>query len=129
VANAVLSEYLPDQGGIVHGSGQIQLRPRQGAQQLSELLAVLAGVQPQDHLDFFTLLEGSREYLKGASILLWIVPVDTPKVLAAAGGFLRQGQRVFIFAVEKALHRELLSRPASSPLQLFAVGPGGELEL
>ncbi|HAN93969.1 MAG: DUF58 domain-containing protein [Limnochordia bacterium] len=129
VANAVLSEYLPDQGGIVHGSGQIQLRPRQGAQQLSELLAVLAGVQPQDHLDFFTLLEGSREYLKGASILLWIVPVDTPKVLAAAGGFLRQGQRVFIFAVEKVLHRELLSRPASSPLQLFAVGPGGELEL
>lgn len=128
-ANAVLSEYWPERTDIVHETGYVQFQPRQGTQQLSAILLALAGVQPQNHVDFYSLLAESRKQLRGASILLWVVPEDTPQLLDAAAGFLREGQRVLIFAVERVLHGELLAAPHGSALQLFAVSPGGDLPL
>jgi len=101
-ANAVLSEYWPERTDLSHDTGLIQMRARQGTQQLSALLSVLAGVQPQGHKDFLSLLGESREYVDGVSILLWVVPVDTPELVAAAGRFVQQGQKVLIFARRKS---------------------------
>ncbi|MGB4431754.1 MAG: DUF58 domain-containing protein [Limnochordia bacterium] len=127
-ANAVLSEYWPERTDLSHDTGLIQMRARQGTQQLSALLSVLAGVQPQGHKDFLSLLGESREYVDGVSILLWVVPVDTPELVAAAGRFVQQGQKVLIFAVEKVIHHSLVAVPPNSSLQVFAVSQGGELQ-
>ena len=47
----VLNEYLPESTGISYDTGHIHLRPRQGAQQLSEIPSILACV-PQNQKDF-----------------------------------------------------------------------------
>jgi uncharacterized protein (DUF58 family) len=125
--NAVLNEYLPESTGISYDTGHIHLRPRQGAQQLSEILSILAGVCPQNQKDFLTLVQESSDALEQGTILLWVVPRDTPEVLKAAADYVRQGRQVSIFAVEKVLHPELLHAAPGSALQVFEVSMDGEV--
>lgn len=125
VANAFLTEYLPDTTGISHGEGVIQIRARQGTQQLTQILTVLAGVEAQEQKDFLTLLKSAGNQVAGGAILLWVVPCDTPEIMAAARDLVKRGQQVQIFVLEDVLHQQMLHRPAGAPLQVFSVSREG----
>ena len=76
-----------------------------------------------------TLVQESSDALEHGTILLWVVPRDTPEVLKAAADYVRQWRQVSIFAVEKVLHPELLHAAPGSALQVFEVSMDGEVTL
>jgi uncharacterized protein (DUF58 family) len=125
VSNAVLAEYLPDDLVASHGQGVIRMLPRQGTSQLTQIMTVLAGVQPQQTRDFLGLLRECTSAVGGATILLWVVPRDTPELIEQAWKLAKKGRQVQIFVVEEVCHQELLQRPLGSALQVFSVSNGG----
>lgn len=126
--NGSLTEYLPDQKISLSGQDQtLQIPAGQGLAQLTEILTVLAGLEPQ-LLDFVTLLRSQEQVYAPGSILLWIVPQDSPEILAEAEKQVRAGRQVLLFIVgAKVLHPGLLHRPQGASLQMFAVRSQGGL--
>lgn len=125
VSNAILAQHLPGDLAISDGDGMVQIRARQGAAQLTQILAILAGANTQNEKDFLELLTECGHQLEGAAVLLWVVPRDTAEIVERAWSFVNRGRQVLIFVVEKVMHRELLQRPPGSSLQVFAVEKGG----
>lgn len=123
--NAHLTEYWPNEGEINVGEGFLNVPPRQGSAHLAQILTVLAGVKPQPNVDFATLLAECGQNLAPGTILLWVVPQDTPELVAKAWRFVKRGYQVQIYVVQRALHRALLQQPRSASLQLFEVSSKG----
>lgn len=121
LANAVLTEYLPGETGLSLGGGIIQIPARQGTGQLTNLLTLLAGVKTQEEVDFTTLTSQHVHKLEFGSILLWVVPQDTPEIMTQARNLVHKGHQVQIFVVGKVLHTQLLHQPPGASLQIFAV--------
>ena len=122
ITNGVLTEYLPDQKLSLGGEQQIlQIPARQGFAQLTEVLTVLAGLEPCS-LDFLTLLRGQNHRYQPGTILLWVIPQDTSEIVAEAEKQVQAGRQVLLFVVgTKILHPGLLHRPPGASLQMFAV--------
>jgi len=118
-------EYLPDELNSHQVQGRVQVPPRQGLAQLTQILTILAGVETQADQDFLGLLRESTYRLGGATILLWIVAKDTPEIVREAWTLVRQGRQIQIFVIGEVLHPELLASPPGSSLQVFSVSRGG----
>ena len=125
VSNAALMEYLPDELNSHQVQGRVQVPPRQGLAQLTQILTILAGVETQAEQDFLGLLRESTYRLGGATIFLWIVAKDTPEIVREAWTLVRQGRQIQIFVIGEVLHPELLASPPGSSLQVFSVARGG----
>lgn len=126
-SNAVLAENLPSDITVSEGQGPIQVLPRQGIGQLTQILTILAGVKAQEERDFLGLLRECTYQLAGATILLWVVARDTPEIVEEAWKFVRKGRQVQIFVVDEVCHQELLQSPPGSSLQVFSVSSGGTI--
>ena len=128
VTNGALTEHLPDQKRNLSGEEQnVSIPPRRGLAQLTELLTVLAGLEPQQK-SFLDLLRTQKRSLAPGTILLWIIPVDTPEIVAQAEKQIKAGRQVLLFVVgSKLLHPNLLHRAPSASLQMFAVSAEGGL--
>lgn len=123
VTNGTLTEHLPDQKvNLEHGNLLIQ--PKQGLAQLTELLTILAGLEPQTS-SFLDLVRTTKQKLQPGTVLLWVVPKDTPELIIEAEKWTRLGVRVLIFVVgTKIVHPQLLHRPRGL-VHLFAVRTEG----
>lgn len=127
LTNAILTEYLPDETEAHLGEGFLHIHSRQGMAQLTRILTLLAGVKTQNNLDFPTLLVNYGQNVEPGTILFWIVPQDTPDIVAQAWRWVKRGYQVQIFVVGKIIHSDLLQQPRDSSLQMFEVRAKGVL--
>lgn len=124
VSNAILAEYSSENVVASH-EGALQILPRQGIAQLTQILTVLAGVKTQEKKDFLHLLTEYAHLSEGAAIWLWVVPKDTPELIERAWNFVKKGRQVLIFVVDEVCHQEFLHSSPDSPLQVFHISTEG----
>jgi uncharacterized protein (DUF58 family) len=124
VSNADFVQHLP--GDLLDShEGMVKLSPRQGTAQLTQVLTLLAGVRVQERKSFVQLLTECVHHYEGATMLLWVVPRDTPELVERARILVRRGRQVQIVVVEEVCHPELLHRPPGSSLKVFSVSREG----
>ncbi|NLJ79680.1 MAG: DUF58 domain-containing protein [Firmicutes bacterium] len=124
-ANGVLTRHLAQERIDLQrrGSG-LQVAPRRGVAQLTQLLTILAGIQTQSELDFQTLLFSQSGQYEFGTLLFWIVPKDSSEIMEKAWSLVRRGHQVFIFVVgDTVQHAQFLDQPKQAGLQIFLVQP------